>query len=217
MLAGAIGLVGLTAPPLRASAAPSVAPSPSATPAPELKRVPPILDPAFRHQKRYQLELSPHGGSLLGRTLGSSFLVGVRAHLHLSPWLALGASYDYSRIPSSAAFEVLPTVREVHLLLGEASISNDLAMRVGRRLVALDLFLTVGLGSMNLAQAWKLAGLVGGGVKFYVGLPWLAVRIDLLTVIHPTPVSRVSSRIDADIALTGGVSFFLPARRSAYE
>jgi hypothetical protein len=199
-----------------AAASPPQALSPSAT-EPDLKTVPPILDPDYRHQKRYQLELSPHFGSLLGRTVGSTYLAGGRAHFHLSPMFSLGSSYEYSHIASSAAFESPGSTRDMHLVFGEASMSNDLAMRIGQKLIALDLFLNVGFGGVNIDREWHRAGLVGGGVKFYLGLPWLAFRIDLLSLIHPMPLSASSSRTDVDMALTGGFCFFMPARHSAYE
>jgi hypothetical protein len=208
-------LVGASRP--ARGAAPPPPPSPCVRPVPDPKAVPPILDPRYRHQKRHQLELSPHGGSLLGRTIGSTFLAGVRARFHLGSMLSLGASYEVTRLQSTAAFEVPPARRDLHFLLAEASLSNDLAMRLSSKLIALDLFLTVGLGATSLGGSWNVAGLVGGGVKFYTGLPWLAIRIDLSTLIHPTELGPSSSRVDADLALTGGLSFFLPARHSTFE
>ncbi len=192
-------------------------PSAARASAPDLRAIPPILDPAFRHRKRGQLEISPHGGSYLGRSVGSSFLAGVRADLHLSQLLAVGATYDYSRLQSPSALETLPTARDLHSLLAETSVANDLAMRVGRKLIALDLYLTLGLGALRITEEWKLAGLVGGGVKFYLGLSWLALRIDLQSHIHPTPTGPAAQRIDVDLSLTGGLSFFIPPRPSAYE
>ncbi len=189
----------------------------SAQPPVDPRAIPPILDPAFRHRKRAQLELSPHGGSYLGRSVGSSFLTGVRAHLHLSELLAVGASYDYSRLQSPSALATLPAARDLHSILAEASLANDLAMRVGKTLIALDLYLTLGLGALQIADEWKLAGVVGGGVKFYTRLSWLAVRIDLQSHIHPTPTGPGAQRVDVDLALTGGLSFFLPARPSTFE
>ncbi|MBI5534584.1 MAG: hypothetical protein HY898_17795 [Deltaproteobacteria bacterium] len=183
----------------------------------DLTAVPPILDPDYRHQKRYQLELSPHFGSLLGRTVGSTFLAGARAHFHLSPMFSAGTSYEYSRVQPSPGFEGPASTRDMHFVFAEGSMSNDLAMRIGRKLIALDLFLNVGFGGVNVDREWRRAGLIGGGVKFYLGLPWLAFRIDLLSLIHPTPLSGTSWRTDVDMALTGGFCFFMPARHSAYE
>jgi hypothetical protein len=186
-------------------------------PAPDLRAIPPILDPAFRHRKRLQLELSPHGGSYLGRSAGSSFLAGLRVDLHLTELVALGVTYDYSRIQSPSDLKPGPDDRDLHSLFAEAALTNDLAMRIGRKLIALDLYLTLGVGTLHIIDGWKLAGLVGGGVKFYVGVPWLAVRIDLQSHIHPTPTGPDSQQVDVDLSLTGGLSFFLPARPSAYE
>lgn len=188
-----------------------------AEPPADPRAIPPILDPAFRHRKRAQLELSPHGGSYLGRSVGSSFLTGVRAHLHLSELVAVGASYDYSRLQSPSALAPLPAARDLHSILAEASLSNDLAMRVGKTLIALDLYLTLGLGALLIVDTWKLAGVVGGGVKFYTSLSWLAVRIDLQSHIHPTPTGLDTQRIDVDLSLTAGLSFFLPPRPSTFE
>lgn len=186
---------------LRPAAAAAAEPAgDAACPPAALDAVPPVLDPACRHQKALQLELAPYGGSLLGPTIDSTFLVGGRLWLHLTAWLAAGASYGWTR-PSAG----LPDA-DVHLVAGEVAFSNDMAIRFGQTVVPADLYLTLGLGAVRLRD-WELLGVLGGGVKFYTGLSWLAIRIDVNSYLHPTPGG---DGVDVDLAVTPGVSFLFP-------
>ncbi len=195
--------------PLPAADAASPPPVPAedaGCPAATLPGLPPVLDPACRHRKEWQAEVAPFGGSLLGPTLDATFVVGGRLWLHATSWLAAGASYGWSR-PSSGG------MGDVHLVAGEVALSNDMAIRFGGTVVPADLYLTLGVGAARL-RGWEVLGVLGGGVKFYTGLPWLAVRIDVNSYLHPTPGG---DGVDVDLAVTPGVSFLFPAEAAPLE
>lgn len=172
------------------------------------EELPPILDPAFRHPKAGQIELTPFGGTYLGENLGSSWLAGGRAYVHVDRTFAVGASYALTRVlVGEGHFGAALDDRLVHYLSGDLAISNDLAMRVGRTLLELDLYLTLGVGAARLNAEWGALGVLGGGVKFYTGLDWLAVRIDVNTYMHGT-----HGEFDADMTVAAGLSFLFPRR-----
>jgi outer membrane beta-barrel protein len=190
--------------------------SPSTPPVPDLRAIPPILDDDYLHRSRFQFELVPFGGTYLGRSLGSTFIAGGRLWFHIDKAWAVGARYGYTRIGSGTALRQAALTPDVHLVNAEASLSNPVALRLGRTLVQMDLYLTAGVGAIMLASQWDAYGLVGGGVRFYTGLSWLAVRIDVDSHIHRTRISG-TSRIDVDMSLSLGVSFIFPPDPSPYE
>jgi hypothetical protein len=216
IIAAFIAGVALLHPTVAFGAQPDGGSSPKAEPQKKAgqRSIPRILDTAYRHPKRHQLELTIFGGSYLGAHLKSSWLAGVRAYFHFDHMFALGAAYGTSQLAPSARenFGGAFDERTVHFVDGELSISNAVAMRVGKTLLELDLYLTVGAGAMRLNANWEFLGVIGGGIKVYTPVSWLAVRVDLNTFLHRTRRLDVSS-IDGDITLTLGLSFLLPPRK----
>ncbi len=180
--------------------------------APAQGEVPPDLDPAHRHQKRHQLELAPFIGTYLGATLKKSWITGVHSQLRLSDLLAVGASYGYSHhavnLLSCAGDELRD--RDAHYLSGEVSIAVDAAMRVGRHVVQMDLYATLGAGALELNGDWSALGVIAGGVRFYTGLPWLAIRIDVDNYLHRIPLST-GDKTDVDVSFQLGIALLFPS------
>lgn len=209
--------------PRESSAAPSTptsrpAASPSSRPRVDLRAIPPILDPEYRHRKRHQLELVTFGGTYLGASIKKSWLVGGRLFFHLNNMFALGASYGFqwTSVRSLSAGGPPLTNRYTHFLDAEVAISNDVAMRIGETLLEMDLYMTVGGGVVRLDGEWGPLGVLGGGVKLYTGLPWLAVRIDVNTLIHSVDHPS-GAEVDADISFSLGLCFLLPTNPSPLE
>jgi hypothetical protein len=172
--------------------------------------LPPILDPACRHRKVLQVELSLFGGSYLGASLGKTFLAGGRSYLHVDRMFAVGASYGFTHLfVGDRRFGASIEDPNVHLLSGELAISNDIAMRMGATLLEMDLYLTLGAGALRLNEEWGALGVLGGGVKFYTDLPWLAVRLDVNTYMHGT-----HGAFDVDFTVVAGLSFLFPTAPS---
>jgi outer membrane beta-barrel protein len=173
--------------------------------------IPPILDPQFRHQKSNQFEISPYGGSYLGNTLDQTWLTGAKGYYHLDNTWALGLAYGYSRLSPDAtsAFGINLVNNNMHIADAEVMISNDAALRVGKKLLEMDFYMTFGAGAMSINNAWEPMGLVGGGVKFYSDAPWLAFRIDVNSYAHYTNAPLLKN-FDFDTAFLGGISFLFP-------
>jgi hypothetical protein len=168
-----------------------------------------VLEPNNRRLRGNQVTLDLLGGSLTGRALGQTFIVGGRVTYFPIRQLGIGAAYGYSR-----GIGGLDTVRDrsVHFVHGQLEIPMISALRVGRRKVLeMDLFGEVGAGAVHVARAWQAMGAIGGGVRLYTRVPWLAIRVDALTFLHNTSRDP-GTDFDTDVAFTLGVSFLLPNR-----
>jgi outer membrane beta-barrel protein len=182
------------------------------------RAVPPILDAEYRHRKRHQIEVALSGGTYLGATLKKSWIIGGRAHFHLNNMFAVGAGYGFSRHAVSALEPGGPPLSDhnTHYLTGEGAMSTDVALRLGRTVVEMDLYMTLGAGARRLNGDWGPLGLIGGGVKLYTGLSWLAVRIDVANYLHAIQLTS-GSKIDVDVSFALGVAFLLPPNPSPRE
>jgi len=175
--------------------------------------VPPVLDPLFRHNKRHQFELCPYGGSYLGNSYGQTYLVGGRLYYFFNNTYGLGVAYGYSRLltNTNSPFGSTLTNTNLHMVDFEVQISNDAALRIGESQIEMDFYLTIGMGSLWTNTAWEPVGLIGGGVKVYTGLDWLAFRVDVNNYAHMTTQPGKNS-FDIDVTFLGGVSILFPTR-----
>lgn len=196
----------------------NVSPNASDDAALDINKVPPILDPEFRHRKQHQFEFSVYGGSYLGDTLGQTWIVGPKAYYHFNNTVAVGAAYGFSRLltDDTSGFGSSLNNHNMHLVDAEASLSNDAAFRVGKKLVEMDFYLTLGAGSLIIDSKWEPVGLIGGGIKIYPGIPWLAFRIDVNNLLHYVNWPN-DSQFDCDVLFLGGISFLFPSNPSPYE
>ena len=81
-------------------------------------------------------------------------------------------------------------------------------MRLGSVLIELDLYLTLGAGAIQLDGDWDALGVVGGGLKAYPGISWLAIRIDVNNYLHRVR-KPAGDTVDMDPSFSLGVSFLL--------
>lgn len=184
----------------------------------DIHAIPPILDPHFRHNKKYQFELAPYAGAYLGNTVGQTWMAGARLYFFFNNTVAVGANYGYSKLLTNTGspFGSILTNANMQSVMGEVVFSNDAALRIGNSLLEMDFFGTFALGSMLINNSWQLAGMVGGGIKFYTGVPWLALRIDVNNYVHNT-AQPGNDIVDFDVTFLGGVSILFPSKPSAYE
>ncbi len=188
---------------------------PSSESADEASTLPPILDPQFRHLKQHQFELSAYGGNYVGPSVEKSWLAGGRLHFHLSGTFAVGVTYGFQWLAVDSLSCEGPPIsgRDTHYLDGELVISNDMAIRFGSNVVEADLFLTLGVGTLLIDEKWEVLGVLGGGVKFYTGLPWLAIRIDVNTYLHRVR-HPAGSELDTNVSFMFGLAFLFPTNPS---
>jgi hypothetical protein len=168
-----------------------------------------ILDPANRSLQGNQVAIDVMAGSMHGRALGQTFIAGARLTYYPIRQLGIGAAYGYS-----LGIGGLDTVHRtnVHFVHGQLELPLVSALRMGKhKIVAMDLFGEAGAGALHIAQRWQAMGVIGGGVRIYPGVRWLAVRIDAITYLHDTR-RETGKAFDTDVAFTLGLSFLLPPR-----
>jgi len=176
----------------------------------EPSKIPTILDPEHRHQKTGQVELTLFGGTYLGASIKKSWISGAKGYYHINSMFAVGASYGYQWTAIDRLHASSPELedRHTHFISGELAISNDVAMRLGSVLIELDLYLTLGAGAIQLDGDWDALGVVGGGLKAYPGISWLAIRIDVNNYLHRVR-KPAGDTVDMDPSFSLGVSFLL--------
>jgi len=183
-------------------------PEPTATGAAP-SRAEEVLDPARRPLRGNQVSLDVMGGSMHGRALGQTFLVGGRVTYYPIRQLGLAAVYGYSR--GSGGLDTVDGTN-VHFVHGHLELPLISALRMGKhRIAVMDLFGEVGAGGIHIAEHWQAMGVIGGGVRIYPGLNWFAIRIDAITFLHDTR-RETGKKFDTDVAFTLGLSFLVPRR-----
>jgi len=183
-----------------------------------LRAIPAILDHNYRHQKKNQFEICPNGGAYLGNSIGQTWVAGVKTTYWINNTVGVGVNYNFLKLLTNrgSPFGSVLTDSNTHALSGQVVISQAAALRTGKRALEMDFYAIIGMGAMYLNRQWEPMGEIGGGVKFYTGLPWLAFRIDVDNYVHNT-VQPGKNSIDFDVMMSGGVSFLFPNRQSAYD
>lgn len=173
-----------------------------------------VTDRRFRFSKKWQSELGVFGGDYLGDEWLNTWDAGAHYYLHINHTFAIGAAYTYSRIRASAnsSFGGSLTNNNEHILNTEVAISNDCAFRSGKTIVECDLFLTLGGGAVQINSQWKPLAIVGGGMKIYLPPPYLAIRFDVNSYLHPT-AKPDGDAFNADIGFNLGLSFLFSQRK----
>lgn len=180
--------------------------------------IPAIFQPEHRKKRPPQVELSPYGGSYLGSSIGQTWTAGGKAYFHADSTWSFGINYAYSKLMTdrSSTFGQSLKNTNMHLADVEFAISNDVAMRAGRTLIEIDFYLTLGAGAITINEDWEPMGVIGGGAKFYMPVPWLAFRIDVNNYAHYTNKPG-NDNFDFDITFVGGVSFMFPFQKNKYK
>jgi len=172
-----------------------------------------VLDRRDRFSKHLQSEVNINGGDFLGDETHNSWNVGAKYYLHINDTFAIGASYAYTPIITdwSSTFGKSLKTKQQHIIDGEVMIANDTVFRAGKNIIECDMYLTVGAGTILINRHYEPMGVIGGGIKIYTGWPWLAIRIDVNTYLHPTP-NPTGDTFNGDISMNGGVSFLFPVK-----
>lgn len=177
--------------------------------------IPNVLNPEFRLNSIPHFELIPYAGSYLGSSVGQTFIAGAKAYYHIDSTWAVGANFGYAYLLTDGRNNFGGSLQDDNLYLGdiEATVSNDLAMRVGKSLVEIDFYLTLGAGMMRLNDYNEPMGVIGGGAKFYTGIDWLAFTVDVMNYAHYTDQPGKDT-FDFDVTFTGGLCFMFNNKKN---
>jgi hypothetical protein len=169
-----------------------------------------VLEPSTRRLRGNQVGIDVAGGSINGRGIGQSFVTTGRLTYYPIRQLGIAAVYSFSRGDGGVSTADGNWVHAVH---GQLEVPLISALRVGRhKVVPMDLFGEAGAGAMHIAGRWEALGVIGGGVRLYTRVRWLAVRIDALTYLHDTRREVGRALLDTEVAFTLGLTILVPRR-----
>ena len=162
------------------------------------------------------LEVEPFFGEYLGNHLNNSFMTGAQVGVRVTNPLTVGAEFNYARVSYDAGSDFALSgvkTRNQYMAFGFATYSFPLLQRTGKTIQELDLFVTLGLGYMNINTQSEVMGVIGGGLRTYFK-PWLALRFDVNTYMYNMPTYKGGTFAD-DWTFTAGPAFyFLPKKQN---
>lgn len=173
----------------------------------------PELDWRNRLSKNFVGEVDLFFGNYLGDYSQNTWAAGGRAYLHINHVFAVGAEYLYTdlRIDPSSGFGQVQKTDNQHIINAQLMINNEVLLAAGRHQVPMDLYLSVGGGTININRSWNWLAVIGGGMKVYLKPRWLAARVDVNSYIHPNPTAS-GDQIAGDVSFLFGLAFHFPYR-----
>lgn len=171
----------------------------------------PGLDYKKRFEKDMVGEVDVFGGGYFGNYVLSSWSAGGRLFMHFNHMFSFGGEYMYTNLdvdpPSS--FGQIKKTNNQQIVDGQLAISWPILFGFGHNQFPMDLYLTVGAGTINLNQAWDWLALVGGGLKIYLDPEWIVLRVDVNTYLHNTPLVS-GNKMATNLAILLGLGFYFP-------
>ena len=175
--------------------------------------VPDVLTDEKRSAFSTHNEVFVYSGFYLGNKLGNSYVAGAEYLFRITHVWALGPSFTYTRAKTSNSVELSQAgfFNNDNIYTTDLSvmISMPAAFTAGGTVVQANLYSILGVGAININDAWHPHGFIGGGMKIFPGLDWLAIRVDLRTGLQSidTPSGK---KFDQDLSLMLGLSFQIP-------
>lgn len=170
--------------------------------------------------KQARHELTVQGGYYVSDLLDGTFIVGAAYTYHMTEDAGIEASFGYSQVRSSVAAEleqshgvmVLPKEDRVYHVFTDliwSPVHGKLRV-FADSIVHFDLHGAVGVGIIDNATSFGVAGQFGVGTKVFLSKSW-AIRLDVRDQLYKQQILDVRQYVQ-DISLTFGVSVFLPTR-----
>ncbi len=159
-------------------------------------------------------EFSITGGNYLGENWKNTYYIGSSYLFHLDDTFAFGAQYMYTPIvvDKDTPFYASLQTEDVHIATALCQLNTPAAFRAGKRIFNVDFYFTLGVGGMQINRQWEPVGIIGGGARFYFPVPWIALRIDINSYLHMTPLGNRSD-FSGDVSMGGAISFIFPNRK----
>lgn len=168
--------------------------------------------------RKYQSEFGIFGGDYLGDEWYNNWDVGARYYFNINKTFGFGVEYQYNpiRYDRSGDFGRGLVTDQSHTIFGAMTVANTAAFKSGNSIIDCDLYLTLGGGSIQINRLWEYMIMIGGGIKVYMPMRWMAVRFDVNSYMHPTPKPG-GDAFNADLAINAGVSFFVQPNRKRHK
>ena len=180
----------------------------------EENKIPPSLDTNLRELWTTRNEFYLFAGDYFADSLKNSYIFGGDYTYRISKNIGLGGSFGYSRANygDNKFYEGFFPDKNLYVIDAVGTYSCPLIYLMGSHLFEADLIATVGVGATKIASGWKPHGFVGGGVRLYFGIPWLAFRIDIRDTFHSTPRPNQKDAFDEDLLFLFGFTFEIPPK-----
>jgi outer membrane beta-barrel protein len=170
--------------------------------------------------KQARHELTVQGGYYVSDLLDGTVIVGAAYTYHMTEDAGIEASFGYSQVRSSVAAElershgvmVLPKQDRVYHVFTDlvwSPVHGKLRV-FADSIVHFDIHGAVGVGIIDNATSFGVAGQFGVGTKIFLSKSW-AIRLDVRDHLYKQQVLDVNQYVQ-DFSLTLGVSVFLPTR-----
>jgi outer membrane beta-barrel protein len=165
-------------------------------------------------------ELTIQGGYYVSDLLDGTYVVGAAYTYHLTEDAGVEASFAFSQVRSSVAarlehdrgVSILPKEDRVYLVFTNLVWSpiHGKMRFFADSIVHFDIYGAAGVGIIDNATSFGVAGQFGVGTKVFLSKSW-AVRLDVRDQLYKQQILSVRQYVQ-DISLTLGVSVFLPTR-----
>jgi hypothetical protein len=158
-------------------------------------------------------EVFVYSGFYFGKTLDNSFVVGTEYLFRITHVWALGPSFTYTKAETANSVQLSQPgfFKSDHIYTTDLAvmIAMPAAFAAGDSVVQANLYSILGVGAIGINDAWHPHGFIGGGMKIFPGLDWMAIRVDIRTGLHPinTPSGE---KFDQNLSLMVGLSFLIP-------
>lgn len=171
------------------------------------------LDYRKRFEKELIGELDAFGGGYLGNYILTGWAAGGRLFMVFNHIFSFGGEYLYTppSVDPLSSFAQVQTSTRQQIIDGQLAISWPIVFGFGDEQLPMDLYMTVGGGTININSGWSWLALVGGGLKMYLNPEWIALRIDVNSYMHNTPTIR-GDKFSTNIAFLAGLAFYFPYR-----
>jgi len=164
-----------------------------------------------KHNSIKHFEIGPMIVPYYGDVLETSVLYGSRFNYHLTQAWSLGSTVMYGdSIYDNASPVISGRNSNTHLIYdGHFMYSIPAALRISNDIpLEADMYTILGAGEEYIGGDRHITILVGGGLKMYTGIPWLAVRIGIRDYFYKLNVGGSNKTVD-DLLMMIGVSILL--------
>ncbi|MDO8462030.1 MAG: hypothetical protein Q7S98_04120, partial [Deltaproteobacteria bacterium] len=177
----------------------------------EDEEIPASLDFERRAAAVTRWEIPVGGGEFFGDKLEHSFIVGSGLYYHLTPVLAIGADFNYSRINYDPLGDLGQGVTNPNLYLigGTLQVNLPGAYHSGKTITEVDFYTLLGGAAININDSYHGAGCIGGGMKIYTRWSWFSFKTEVREYLWSVP-TRSGSAFEADVTIFLGPSFLIP-------
>ncbi len=170
---------------------------------------PKILSYDTRETGFYLLEISPYFSPFYPDKLETQIQYGTKINYHFNPYYSFGINFSYAPLSYDANSDIADVITSDSQYIYDGyfmySIPASFAL-TKNSYVECDLLAFGGMGLQSIGGPNYLTLTLGGGMKIYTSLKWLAVRIDIKDYFYRVKFDDDKKILD-DFTTNIGLSF----------